>query len=261
MAGGRAEPGAGASLRIPTGETPGKRDAVQRMFTAISPRYDRLNRLLSAGQDQRWRRRAVRLFGPEVRRVLDVAAGTGDLGAAWLASRRGVELIASDFVPAMCAAGAAKLGGRPGYRGSLVADALALPLATASVDGVMVAFGVRNFENLAAGLAELARVLRPGGELLVLDFFPPRKPAGERLFRLYFTRVLPRLGGWISGDAEAYRYLPRSVSDFVDRERFAALLAAAGLAGLRSLELGGGIATAFHAVKSPTGILRPPGSG
>jgi demethylmenaquinone methyltransferase/2-methoxy-6-polyprenyl-1,4-benzoquinol methylase len=234
---------------IPTGETPGKRAAVQRLFAAISPRYDLLNRLLSAGQDQRWRRRAVRLFGPEVRRVLDVAAGTGDLGAAWLSERPGGELLATDFVPAMCAAAAAKLAGRPGYRGSLVADALALPLADGAVDGAMVAFGVRNFENLAAGLRELARVLRPGGELVVLEFFPPRHPAQERLFRFYFQRVLPHIGGWISGDAEAYRYLPRSVSDFVDRERFAVLLADAGLSTLQVREFGGGIATAFHARK------------
>ena len=111
----------------------------------------------------------------------------------------------------------------------------------------MVAFGVRNFENLAIGLAELARVLRPGGELLVLEFFPPRQPASERFFRFYFQRVLPRVGGWISGDAEAYRYLPRSVSDFVSRERFAALLRAAGLVPLSIRELSGGIATAVHA--------------
>jgi len=239
-----------APARIPTGETPGKRAAVQRMFAAISPRYDLLNRLLSAGQDRRWRRRAVRRFGPEVCRVLDVAAGTGDLGAAWLAARPGAELITSDFVPAMCAAAAAKLGGRPGYRGCLVADALALPLAGACLDGVMVAFGVRNFENLAPGLSELARVLRPGGELLVLEFFPPHDPARKRLFHLYFSQVLPRLGGWISGDAEAYRYLPRSVGDFVDRERFAALLAGAGLEVRGREEYSGGVATLFHARKA-----------
>lgn len=236
-----------APARIPTGEAPGKRAAVQRMFAAISPRYDRLNRLLSAGQDQRWRRRAVRRFGPEVRRVLDVAAGTGDLGLAWLASRPGAELIASDFVPTMCAAGAAKLGGRPGYRGSLVADALALPLATASVDGVMVAFGVRNFENLAAGLAEMSRVLRAGGELVVLEFFPARGLLLQRAYRFYFNGILPRVGGWLSGNAEAYRYLPRSVGDFVDRERFAALLVAAGFEFLAREECSGGIATVFHA--------------
>lgn len=248
MAGGSVGPKAGAAA-VPTGETPGKRAAVQSMFGAISPRYDLLNRLLSAGQDQGWRRQAVRLFGPEVRRVLDVAAGTGDLGAAWLTARPGAELIASDFAPAMCAAGDAKLRGRPGYRGCLIADALALPLADGCLDGAMVAFGVRNFEQLGAGLAELARVLRPGGELVVLEFFPPRNAAGAKLFRFYFTRVLPRVGGLFS-DAEAYRYLPRSVSDFVSRERFAAQLGDAGFAGLRARELSGGIATAFHAVRT-----------
>lgn len=246
---GPAGSAANTPAQVPTGEAPGKRAAVQRMFAAISPRYDLLNRLLSAGQDQRWRRRAVRLFGPELRRVLDVAAGTGDLGAAWLAARPDAELLATDFVSAMCVAGDAKLAGQPGFRGYLVADALALPLADACMDGVMVAFGVRNFEKLEAGLAEMARVLRPGGELLVLEFFPPRHPAQERLFRFYFQRLLPRLGGWISGDAQAYRYLPRSVSDFVDRERFASLLTAAGLSPLRVQEFSGGIATAFLARK------------
>ena len=234
---------------IPTGEAPGKRDAVQRMFAAISPSYDRLNHLLSAGQDRRWRRRAVGMFGPGVRRVLDVAAGTGDLGAAWLAARPDGELVSTDFVAAMCATGAAKLAGRRGYLGYAVADALALPLGDGAVDGVMAAFGVRNFAQLDAGLAEMVRVLRPGGELVVLEFFPARSAAIERAFRVYFHHVLPRVGGWISGSPEAYRYLPASVGDFVSRERFTALLEAAGLGEIRRRECGGGIATAFHGVK------------
>jgi demethylmenaquinone methyltransferase/2-methoxy-6-polyprenyl-1,4-benzoquinol methylase len=149
----------------------------------------------------------------------------------------------------MCAAGAAKLAGRPGYRGYAVADALALPLGDETVDGVMAAFGVRNFAGLAAGLAEMVRVLRPGGELVVLEFFPARSAMIERAFRLYFHHVLPRVGGWISGNREAYRYLPASVGDFVSRERFTALLAEAGLGEIRRRECGGGIATVFHGIK------------
>ena len=236
-------------MNIPTSQTAGKREAVRGMFAAISPSYDRLNRLLSAGQDRRWRRRAVSLFGPDVRRVLDVAAGTGDLAAAWLAARPGAEVLATDFVPEMCTAGAAKLRGRPGFLGYAVADALCLPAPDGAYDGVMAAFGVRNFENLAAGLAEMARVLRPGGELVVLEFFPARSAVIEGIFRLYFHHVLPRLGGWISGDREAYRYLPASVGDFATRAQFAVLLEGAGYSAIGSHECSGGIATAYHAVK------------
>ncbi len=237
-------------MNIPTGQTPGKREAVQGMFAAISPSYDRLNRLLSAGQDARWRRRAVAMFGPDVKRVLDVAAGTGDLSAAWLADREGVEVLATDFVAEMCVAGAAKLEGAGGLRGYAVADALALPIPDGAFDGVMAAFGVRNFENLAAGLSEMARVLRPGGELIVLEFFPARNAAVESLFRLYFHHVLPRVGGWISGEPEAYRYLPASVGEFADRERFAALLGRAGFGGIEIRECSGGIATVVRSIKS-----------
>ncbi len=237
-------------MNIPTGQTPGKREAVQGMFAAISPSYDRLNRLLSAGQDARWRRRAVAMFGPEVKRVLDVAAGTGDLSAAWLADREGAEVLATDFVAEMCVAGAAKLNGRSGLRGYAVADALALPIPDGAFDGVMAAFGVRNFENLAAGLAEMSRILRPGGELVVLEFFPARNAAVESLFRLYFHHVLPRVGGWISGEPEAYRYLPASVGDFADRERFGDLLGQAGFGGIERQECSGGIATVVRGIKN-----------
>ncbi len=236
-------------MNIPTGQAPGKREAVQGMFAAISPSYDRLNRLLSAGQDGRWRRRAVAMFGPEVKRMLDVAAGTGDLSAAWLADRESAEVLATDFVPEMCSAGAAKLEGARGLRGYAVADALALPIPDGAFDGVMAAFGVRNFENLAAGLAEMGRILRPGGELVVLEFFPARNAMIESLFRLYFHHVLPRVGGWISGEAEAYRYLPASVGDFADRETFRGLLAVAGFTSIEMKECSGGIATAVHAIR------------
>jgi demethylmenaquinone methyltransferase / 2-methoxy-6-polyprenyl-1,4-benzoquinol methylase len=235
-------------VKVPTTQTAGRREAVRGMFAAISPSYDRLNHLLSAGQDIRWRRRAVAMFGPDVKRVLDVAAGTGDLSAAWLTARTGNEVLATDFVPEMCMAGAAKLGGRPGLLGYAVADALALPAPDGAFDGVMAAFGVRNFENLGAGLAEMARVLRPGGEIVVLEFFPARMAFVDRIFRSYFHHVLPRVGAMISGDREAYSYLPKSVGDFVSREAFALLLKEAGFDAIEARECSGGIATAFHAV-------------
>ena len=228
---------------------PEKRRAVKGMFAAISPRYDLLNRLLSAGQDRRWRRRSVAMFSPGIGRVLDVAAGTGDLSAAWLADRSGALALATDFVPEMCALGAEKLGGHPRLLGYANADALALPFATDAFDGVMAAFGVRNFADLETGLAEMTRVLRPGGEMLILEFFPAKNPVLDRLFGLYFRRLLPLLGGWISGNRGAYEYLPRSVGDFQDREAFRTLLEELGLGIQNSIEHSGGVATAILAKK------------
>ncbi len=236
--------------RIPTGEAPEKRQAVQGMFAAISHRYDLLNRLLSAGMDRRWRARAVGLFSKDIENVLDVAAGTGDLCSAWLADRPEARAVATDFVPEMCRLGAAKLAGHTRLSGYAAADALALPFADRSFDGVMAAFGVRNFAGLRDGLAEMTRVIRPGGEMLVLEFFPPRSAFQDRLFRFYFHHVLPRVGGWISGDREAYSYLPRSVGDFLGRDAFDQLLASLGMDVKCRMELSGGIATAVLARKS-----------
>ncbi len=220
------------------------------MFAAISHRYDLLNRLLSAGMDRRWRARAVGLFSADIERVLDVAAGTGDLTAAWLADRPAARAVATDFVPEMCRLGASKLAGNSRLSGFAAADALALPFADESFDGVMAAFGVRNFAGLRDGLAEMARVIRPGGEMLVLEFFPPRSAFQDRLFRIYFHHVLPRVGGWISGDREAYSYLPRSVGDFLSRNAFDQLLAGLGMEVKQRIELSGGIATAVLARKA-----------
>jgi len=227
-----------------------KREAVHAMFAGIARRYDLLNHLLSGGLDRRWRRRAVALFSPDVRRVLDVAAGTGDLTAAWLADRPEARAVATDFVPEMCRLGVSKLEGESRLAGYAAADALALPFADASFDGVMSAFGVRNFAGLEAGLAEMTRVLRPGGEMLVLEFFPSPGTLRDKLFRFYFHRILPRVGGWISGNREAYAYLPRSVGEFAGREEFRQQLESNGLRTIRNIELSGGIASAVVARKS-----------
>ncbi|MDP6418027.1 MAG: ubiquinone/menaquinone biosynthesis methyltransferase [Candidatus Krumholzibacteria bacterium] len=232
---------------VPTGDSPGKREAVRGMFSEITPGYDRLNRLLSAGQDLRWRRKAVRLFSPEVQKVLDVAAGTGDLSLALIRERPDVRIFATDFVRKMCEKGQSKLSGDKSLMAFAVADALKLPLHDQSFDACMAAFGVRNFENLGAGLQEMCRILRPGGEILVLEFFPSRNAFIEKIFRFYFQHILPRIGALVSGKSEAYRYLPRSVGDFVDRETFAELLRKTGFVEIRNHEFSGGIATAFHA--------------
>jgi demethylmenaquinone methyltransferase/2-methoxy-6-polyprenyl-1,4-benzoquinol methylase len=220
------------------------------MFAAITPAYDHLNHLLSANQDRRWRRKAVGMFTGGVLRVLDVAAGTGDLSRAWLRHRPGVQVLPTDFVGEMCLAGATKLRHKPGYMGCARADALALPFPDECFDGVMAGFGVRNFTDLEAGIVEMLRVLRPGGEMLVLEFFPRRSPRLDKLFNFYFNRFLPRVGHWISGHTDAYTYLPRSVANFATRDQFCSLLVESGCSRIRQLQFSGGIATAFHAFKT-----------
>jgi demethylmenaquinone methyltransferase / 2-methoxy-6-polyprenyl-1,4-benzoquinol methylase len=214
------------------------------MFAAISNRYDLLNRVLSVGMDRRWRKRAVSMFSDDVTSVLDVAAGTGDLSAAWLADRPAARVLSTDFVPEMCRLGAVKLASESRLSGYAAADALALPFADDSFDGVMAAFGVRNFADLGAGLREMARVIRPGGEMLVLEFFPSHNALQDKLFRFYFHHILPRLGGWISGDREAYAYLPRSVGEFLSREEFEELCTTIGLHREQRIEFSRGVATA-----------------
>jgi demethylmenaquinone methyltransferase / 2-methoxy-6-polyprenyl-1,4-benzoquinol methylase len=202
----------------PASSTPplDKRRYVREMFTAIAPRYDLLNHLLSLNVDRRWRRRAVNRVGWEERAggiYCDACAGTLDL-AAELASRRGFEglVVGTDFVPAMLRLGVGKA--RRGAVPVAAADALALPFADRTFDGATVGFGVRNLADLDAGLRELHRVLREGRRLVILDFTTPPWAPLRALYLLYFRRILPLLGGAISGHPEAYAYLPASVGAF-----------------------------------------------
>ncbi len=230
-------------------ESSDKREAVQKMFAAITPAYDRLNHLLSLNQDKRWRKKAVGMFSGSVLRVLDVAAGTGDLSKAWLKHRAGVQVVSTDFVSEMCAVGDKKLAEKTGFMGYARADALSLPFPDDCFDGVMVGFGVRNFAELDVGIREMMRVLRPGGELIVLEFFPRRSPTLDRVFNFYFNRFLPRIGRKISGHTDAYLYLPRSVANFTMRTQFTTLLVESGCTRIRQKQHSGGIATTFHAYK------------
>jgi demethylmenaquinone methyltransferase/2-methoxy-6-polyprenyl-1,4-benzoquinol methylase len=214
------------------------------MFDRIAPRYDLLNRLLSAGTDVRWRRACVDFLPlPAAARVLDLCTGTGDLMIEALgrdSSRRGVGV---DLSPGMLSRGAAKLlrRGLAGRSGLAGADATALPIAGASMDGALVAFGIRNVSEPLLALREALRVLRPGAHLVVLEFALPRGLMG-RVFRFYFRSVLPRLGGLISGDRGAYAYLPASVERFATPDELASLLERAGFAQVTSRPLTGGIA-------------------
>ncbi len=210
-------------------------DRISAMFDDIAPRYDFLNHLLSAGIDRRWRRRAIRslaLTGRE--RVLDLCTGTGDLAIA--AHRAGARhVLGVDFSPAMLRLGRAKLRRRGlDSRIALVrADASRVPVASASVDAVTIAFGIRNVEDRRAACGEALRVLKPGGRLAILEFAMPTAPLFRRLYLSYFRHVLPRIGRWVSGHATAYAYLPASVDAFQPGP-FMELLHESGFADVRA---------------------------
>ena len=200
--------------------------AVQSMFDRIAPTYDALNRVLSLGIDQAWRRRAIALLGDiGSRPVLDVCAGTLDL--AQLAERAGARVTASDFSQAMLDRGRGKLS----QSATLVcADALALPFGDGSFAGVTNGFGLRNLDDTRRGLAEARRVLRPGGRLVVLDFFRPRRAVTRAVQALYNRKVLPLVGGALSGDRAAYAYLADSIERFHSREEVEQLAREVGFA-------------------------------
>lgn len=218
---------------------------IQRMFAEVAPGYDRANRALSCGIDRWWRRRTVRIVGVAAgERGLDVCSGTGDLAHAL--QRAGAAVVGADFCAPMLVRAHGKHG--DGAAPSFVAaDALALPFAAATFDFATVAFGIRNVSDPAAALREMARVVRPGGRVVVLEFAKPRVPVLGAAYRFYFRRVLPRLGAWISGARnDAYRYLHDSVMAFPEREQFLALMQQAGLVSPRQHLLTGGIAAIYR---------------
>lgn len=220
-------------LKLPVTGGAEKRSYVRRMFAAIAPSYDLLNHLLSLNADRRWRRLAVDRLDWERApggRYLDLCAGTLDL-AAELARRPGFRggVVAADFVPEMLALGRHKA---PGIR-TLTADALDLPFADATFDGVTIGFGVRNFSDIDAGLREAARVLKPDARLVVLDCSQPPFRPFRALYYFYFRHLLPRIGRLISRHADAYTYLPESVLAFPGAELLREHMEMAGLSGVR----------------------------
>ena len=239
-----------------------RKRAVREMFNAIAHRYDLLNHLLSAGIDIYWRRRALSLVRHEApRRLLDVAAGTGDLAIA--ARRLGAErIIAADVALEMVRLGVPKAaeGGGPPIDW-LGGDAESLPFASGSFDLVTAAFGVRNFGDIPAGLAEARRVLRPGGELVVLDFTEPTLFGFRQLYRFYFRRVLPVVGGLISGNRRAYSYLPQSVGVFPQGPAFLELMEEAGFEDNRHVPLTLGISAVYQGRVPRSGVVAPGGPG
>jgi demethylmenaquinone methyltransferase/2-methoxy-6-polyprenyl-1,4-benzoquinol methylase len=227
-----------------------KREQVERMFDSISPKYDLLNRLCSLGTDQGWRRKVIRGVGKEpVERLLDVATGTADL--AIMGAKVAGHVTGADISAGMLSMGRVKVGkaGLTDRIALVQADAAELPFPDATFDAITVAFGVRNFEDLPRGIAGMARVLRPGGRLFVLEFSRPQRTPFKQLFRFYFHRVMPVIGRLVSRDNAAYSYLPESVDAFPQGPAFADILRRQGLHEVRSTLLTFGVATLYTARK------------
>lgn len=221
---------------------------VRQIFSDIAPRYDLLNHILSLNIDRIWRRKAIAMLrvGENPRgRYLDLCAGTLDVSAA-LASTAGFDgwIAGADFAEPMLRAGRDKISGS--RIAPVAADALSLPFASASLAGAIVAFGIRNVAELDAALREVHRVLAPGGRFVILEFSTPRSRLVNAGYQLYFNRVLPTIGGVISGHRTAYRYLPRSVANFPVQEELARRMTAAGFHNVTWTNLTFGIA-AIHA--------------
>jgi len=220
---------------------------VRRMFSSIAPRYDLLNHLLSMNIDRRWRRRAVDRLGWEREpegTYLDNCAGTLDL-ATELARRGGFRgrVVGSDFTFAMLTGGVHKLVSLP--VAPVCADALSLPYPDTSFHGATVGFGVRNLADLDAGLHEMARVLKPGARLVILEFTTPNWQPFRALYFFYFLRMLPLIGRMVSKHGSAYRYLPESVMRFPEPDQLALRMRAAGFENVEWKRMTGGI-VALH---------------
>jgi demethylmenaquinone methyltransferase/2-methoxy-6-polyprenyl-1,4-benzoquinol methylase len=217
---------------------------VRAMFDRISGVYDRMNTVMTAGLHHSWRRRAADLAAlAPGSRALDVATGTGDL-AIELAGRVGArgEVIGADFSERMLELARAKSERAAGI-GQLrfvLANALALPYADDEFDAATVGFGARNFSDLEQGVREMARVVKPGGHVVVLEITTPQRPPLSTFFDLWFDRIVPAIGR-VAGDAQAYSYLPNSVKRFPGPDELAAVMSRAGLVGIRYVLTAGGI--------------------
>lgn len=214
------------------------------MFDAIAPRYDLLNHVLSAGIDRRWRRRAIAalaLTGREV--LLDICTGTADVALEGRRSRRAARVIGVDFAAAMLALGLKKVraAGEEGHITLLRGDATRLPVRDSSVDAATVAFGIRNVQRPALACVELARALRPGGRLAILEFGVPRIPGISALYLWYFKYLLPLVGRRVSGHTGAYSYLPESVGAFPPPAEFVTILRQSGFEQVQAVPLTLGI--------------------
>lgn len=247
--------GAAASGARPAGASDEQSSAaaVQQMFNSIAPRYDLLNHVLSLNIDRLWWWRTARRFGSILARpeasILDICCGTGDMTLALLRHRpeNARPILAADFSHAMLSRGAQKFQNHNAV--AIESDALHLPIADASLDLITTAFGFRNLANYGAGLHEFHRVLRPGGELGILDFSEPGGLLGK-LYAFYFRRILPAIGSRLSGAGSAYAYLPSSVHRFPPPAEMLELMRHVGFTSASWTPYSFGIAGLYCGVKS-----------
>jgi len=227
---------------------------VQKMFSDIAPRYDLLNRLLSCGQDQYWRKRAVARLSPKAgERFLDVATGTADVALEIIRKvpQDEVQVIGMDFSEKMLELAQQKIDSQ-GKAGSIQLEsgsAESLPFEDNSFDGTTTAFGVRNFSDVGQSLREMYRVLKPGGRCVILEFSLPQNAIFNALYRFYFEVLLPRVGRLISKHPSAYTYLPKTVASFPVRKEFSSLMQHAGFVNVVYKELTFGIVILYTGTK------------
>ena len=230
-----------------------KKEQVEEMFDNIAPTYDRLNHIMSLNIDRIWRRRVMRIIRrAKPQRIMDVATGTGDLAIAMARKVNEAHILGVDLSEEMLSEARKKIKRLElEKRISLEkGDAENLTMvASESVDAATVAFGVRNFENIERGLSEIHRTLRPGGKLVVLEFSMPKNRLVRWVYRQYAHRLLPRIGGMISKDKQAYTYLPDSVEEFPAPERFAEILKGVGFKSVKLSSQSFGIAYIYDATK------------
>jgi len=238
-----ASPRPGHAITSVTTTLPAGSKQVQAMFGRIAGRYDLLNRVLSVRLDLRWRRIAVDLLPPGQGDALDLACGTFDLGLIALQRQRAGRIHGCDFCVPMLAAGTAKRAGHP--LSAAAGDALRLPYTDGAFDVAMVAYGWRNFGDPLASARELRRVLRPGGHLLILEFFRPVRWWPKTFYATFGRGVFPIAGALLAGDSSAYRYLHDSVKGFVSTDEADVHLATAGFAEPAWTSFSGGVS---HAV-------------
>lgn len=223
------------------------------MFDNIAPTYDKLNHIMSLNIDRMWRRRVMRIVRrAKAHKIMDVATGTGDLAIAMAKRVDRTQILGVDLSEEMLAVARRKIE-KQGLEERIMlekGDAENLSMvASESIDAVTVAFGVRNFENIERGLSELYRTLKPGGKLVVLEFSIPKNRLVRWVYSQYAHRLLPRIGGMISKDRQAYTYLPDSVEEFPAPERFSDMLREAGFCRVKARSQSFGIAYIYDATK------------
>ena len=224
-----------------------KREQVAEMFDNISPKYDFLNHLLSGGIDIYWRKRAIKLLKKaQPRVILDIATGTGDFAIEALALKP-EKIIGVDISEGMLAVGRQKIQ-KLGQQGTIelrTGDSESLPFTNNYFDAVIVSFGVRNFENLLAGLTDMQRVMKPGGTCVVVEFSKPKAFPFKQVYNFYFKYILPTVGKIVSKDQSAYTYLPESVQAFPDGNDFLTIFEKAGFTNTKCIPLTFGICSIY----------------